>query len=516
MLHGITVDVHPSMVDAFHSTARHTPPGDMLSRTSPLNSLSTSVDYVRSLLSRDDQTGVVPEVVCLLRSLAKQSDRGAVVESVAQSKFHALQYVDDTIVPCGSQGDVVAVVNKTPSSACSRYALRTKSRFHYAVSKTCSMAILHSPELVAEGLDCEVVQQKLLLGVLVDAQLTFDPSLDVTLARGWSSFVSFLQVGRSGGLSLPVLATQTETRVVSKMLHLAPFLFLAQGAFHKLNRLQWRWGKMLLGVADSNAIRQPMVCAQCGWKYRLGTTLAIEVVMTLARLEFLRRDHPLRILHQTLAASTAHTWWDKAKDWLSGLVLPWPCPSILECGMFTRLDIEEAQGDSQLRQRLLKRYRQDIVLPLFTEFDRIHFFVAASRPLEGFGWSPLQLNLMPVDWASLIHCDFFQETYSAAYVQCWALVRSSARWPLPLFGLPNSFPLYHTCRCGEADATVKHVLCHCPCTAWCSLAVHFCDSLAPGRQEPAMFLRFLFDPPLEGRRFEVVASYVFYCFQCVC
>ena len=32
----------------------------------------------------------------------------------------------------------------------------------------------------------------------------------------------------------------------------------------------------------------------------------------------------------------------------------------------------------------------------------------------------------------------------------------------------------------------------------------------------AMFLRFLFDPPLEVRRFEVVASYVFYSFQCVC
>ena len=66
------------------------------------------------------------------------------------------------------------------------------------------------------------------------------------------------------------LAAQTETRIVSKLMHLAPFLCLAPGAYHKLNRLQWNWGKMLLGVRDQVEIRHALLRAQCGWELSLG------------------------------------------------------------------------------------------------------------------------------------------------------------------------------------------------------------------------------------------------------
>ena len=169
--------------------------------------------------------------------------------------FHSFQYVDDAIVPCASQGDVVAIVNKTNTSACSVFAKQTKSQFHYSPAKTSCLPLFDCPPVQTEGLDCDIVQEKLILGVLVGSQLSFAPLLRWALKHGWETFVSFLYAVESRGFSLPVLAAQTETRIVSKLMHLAPFLCLAPGAYHKLNRLQWNWGKMLLGVRDQVEIR---------------------------------------------------------------------------------------------------------------------------------------------------------------------------------------------------------------------------------------------------------------------
>ena len=69
---------------------------------------------------------------------------------------------------------------------------------------------------------------------------------------------------------------QTEARIVSKLRHLAPFMFMVPGAFHTLNRLQWRWGKLLLGIQDHVEARHALVIAQCGWDLSLGAQMAVE------------------------------------------------------------------------------------------------------------------------------------------------------------------------------------------------------------------------------------------------
>ena len=76
------------------------------------------------------------------------------------------------------------------------------------------MALLDSPPLEQEALDCLVVEQKRILGILVDARLTFVPYSLELLARGWTSFLSLIHTGQSGGFNLPIMAAEVTSRIV--------------------------------------------------------------------------------------------------------------------------------------------------------------------------------------------------------------------------------------------------------------------------------------------------------------
>lgn len=67
-----------------------------------------------------------------------------------------------------------------------------------------------------------------------------------------------------------------------------------------------------LGIQDHAEARHALVVAQCGWD-RVG--------MTMARIQLLPESHPLTVMLGKLPQSTAHTWWDQARDWLSSLQL---------------------------------------------------------------------------------------------------------------------------------------------------------------------------------------------------
>ena len=70
----------------------------------------------------------------------------------------------------------------------------------------------------------------------------------------------------SAGFSVAVLTTEICRRLVPAILFAAPLLVTATGVEHKLNRLQWRWGRSLLGASRDWAL----VFSQCGWPLRLG------------------------------------------------------------------------------------------------------------------------------------------------------------------------------------------------------------------------------------------------------
>ena len=113
------------------------------------------------------------ELRAALVDLPAFADKCALLDTIGSQHVGPLQYVDDTTVPCSSPGAIRAIVNKGKASACSCYALRTKSEFNYGKNKTCAMAFSDSPPLDAEFLDCQVVDQKVILGVLFDSQLSF-------------------------------------------------------------------------------------------------------------------------------------------------------------------------------------------------------------------------------------------------------------------------------------------------------------------------------------------------------
>ncbi|CAE7195943.1 MOCOS [Symbiodinium sp. CCMP2592] len=432
------------------------------------------------------QTREVQEV---LESLPSFADRCALLDALGSCPVEPLQYVDDTTVPCSSPGAIRYVVNKSASSACARYAARTKSQFHYGSNKTCAMALLNSPPLEPCSLDCEVVSQKTILGVLFDQDLTFEPLLRATLARAWSMFVDLFHTAETGGFSVPVLVSQVIIRLHPVILCVAAFIALVPGVLGKLNQLQWRWGKTILGCRYQRELRYHLVVAQCGWDMRLGTCLLLELVMMSARILLLPTDHPTARLAACLQAAPCVSWFTQVNALIREASLHRALPTLLDCGIFTCQEINAARTDTVLRKKILHRYRHEVVGPILLEHDRRHLAECLSYDIPVFGCSLAALGFytLKLDWEI-----FHLETPNTMWFnfRAWSLVRITARWPLPLLGFKD-FPLHLTCpACGEPEASIVHLLCECAATR--ESFASFCNE-APGcLNRPTAFLRALF------------------------
>ena len=92
------------------------------------------------------------------------------------------------------------------------------------------------------------------------------------------------------------------------LLSAAPFLIMAPRAIQKLNLLQWRWGKAILGCRYQRELKHHLVVAQCGWDLRLGTCLVLETLMYVARLELLPDSHPASALFKLLLETLSFSW----------------------------------------------------------------------------------------------------------------------------------------------------------------------------------------------------------------
>lgn len=79
------------------------------------------------------------------------------------------------------------------------------------------MPMSQAPDRPSPG--CDEVRLRRLLGVLVDAELTFAPLLKETRARAWVLFEEFFHAAESSGFFIPVAAAQVPLR-------LEPTLFL--------------------------------------------------------------------------------------------------------------------------------------------------------------------------------------------------------------------------------------------------------------------------------------------------
>ncbi|CAK0852658.1 unnamed protein product, partial [Prorocentrum cordatum] len=104
--------------------------------------------------------GVVEDEWLLLDDFIQMDIQFVALQGLASEFFR---------LPCGTaQGALRAVASAEPDSACSRFARAVRADFNYAYGKTAAMAVAGSPDPGWVG--CPVVDQKLVLGVLVDAR----------------------------------------------------------------------------------------------------------------------------------------------------------------------------------------------------------------------------------------------------------------------------------------------------------------------------------------------------------
>ena len=354
---------------------------------------------------------------------ATEADRAAAQDALGAEHLQPLQFSDDLTVPCPSPGALRAVVSAEPDSACSRFARAVRADFNCASGKTAAMAVAGSPDPGWVG--CPVVDQKLVLGVLVDADLTFQPLLRSVLARGHALFEALFHAGESGGFGLPVLSAQVPLRVESAILYPSPFLLLAHRAEYELNRMQAAWARRLLACTTGPPVPGEVVVAQCGWTCRLGTRMLERAIMARARLLAQPPDHPGTRMLALARRLTCASWASAVAARMAELT-----PPVLDIDVHPVFchPLRGAQCSLQLRRSLLRDFKLQVVRPALRARDRTAFQRATGACLPTLGMSFAVLvpepNQLPM---ALFQLDFWA-TYVArlSHVVRCAYVRGMA------------------------------------------------------------------------------------------
>ena len=172
------------------------------------------------------------------------------------------------------------------------------------------------------GSQVPVVARYPYLGILLDVGLTFNALLNSLLARGWTSFNSFLGAAYSRSLAFPLMATSIPNGVESVCLYGMELCVGSQRVEFRLDRMQVGWAEALLGVCDCTEGSWPVLLAECGWVIRLGANMLERAIMLSARLQLLPPCHPAALLFHVAQGMTATTWLSEITKWQRSLKLP--------------------------------------------------------------------------------------------------------------------------------------------------------------------------------------------------
>ena len=137
----------------------------------------------------------------LLTSLPRLADRLDVMERLGSYPIGALQYVDDTTHVCPGVGATRCIISEEGNSVCNRYSHRFAAEFNRGPGKTACMPMLDSPGVDPDDVGCVVVSSQVVLGILLDYQLSFAPLLGRMLASGRDAFNNFYFAAEMGGFS---------------------------------------------------------------------------------------------------------------------------------------------------------------------------------------------------------------------------------------------------------------------------------------------------------------------------
>ncbi|CAE8605722.1 unnamed protein product [Polarella glacialis] len=366
--------------------------------------------------------------VQLLSGMTNMSSRIQVLELMGSDPIGPLQLVDDTTAICPSAGAAAAVV------------------------------------LIGCEMGCPVVATYRNLGVLLDANLSFEPRLTELCRLGAALCGEVLQTARAGCFPLQAHAAQIPVRVETVVLFGAELLLEIDRAEGVLNRMQHSWARSVLGCGAHGRAKGLLAVAQCGWTVRLGTLFLEQVLVAQARARVLPVDRPLSRTLAVADNSLALTWARAAKHLLQSPKWSEPIPDICDSLAFAPEELSAARECPVVRRGVMRRYRCEVLRPILQEYDRTALVAVASEVITGIGvaYERFQCGVLRGALGSYPEP---QLPLPTKFLQASALVRISGKWPAVLWNGRSLLETLPRCpRCARTDVGVRHVV-TCPATA---------------------------------------------------
>ncbi|CAK0864232.1 unnamed protein product, partial [Prorocentrum cordatum] len=435
-----------------------------------------TAEEITNAISRLRESGALAQLPSL-------SDRIAVVESAGRHGLVMLQYIDDGVAACPSVGATRAILDQSISSATVKYAARHKAAFNFGPGKAECLAVHGSPMFDSTGMGFDLVLTHKMLGITLDAELSFAPHAKATMAMGRSLFDELYEAAEAGGFPVRVLAAQVLIRIVPAVLAGAAVLAAVPNIESDLNSLQAYWARATLGYRRGPRLNWALSRLQCQWDLRLGTLMILQVVMARARLWVLPEGHPATAMRDAARQSPAPSWW-RAAGQLMASMPNGPIRDISAHEGFTE-EVVAARSSPASRRSLLRRYRQEVALPALRAYDQPSVDAAADRPLPCLGL-PFR-SLMPAMQRGTQQY-MFEDHGGNLYFRLWAVCRVTGRWPLPVLGGEDAPLVLPRCgACPSTEVDVSHALLACGHTSasrrqlWTSI-----DGGAPTTQQAAL------------------------------
>ncbi|CAK0864484.1 unnamed protein product [Prorocentrum cordatum] len=126
------------------------------------------------------------------------------------------------------------------------------------------------------GMGFDLVLTHKMLGITLDAELSFAPHAKATMAMGRSLFDELYQAAEAGGFPVRVLAAQVLIRIVPAVLAGAAVLAAVPNIESDLNSLQAYWARATLGYRRGPRLKWALSRLQCQWDLRLGTLMILQ------------------------------------------------------------------------------------------------------------------------------------------------------------------------------------------------------------------------------------------------
>ena len=375
--------------------------------------------------------------------------------------FGPLFFVDDIVAPYPDLESTEEVLDVGLPA----FENLARCKFNFGPQKTATMACFDAPPARLH------VDYYKLLGIEVDAHLTFSKRLDVVCAWGRQLFEEFFHFVESVGLSPAVIALEIPARIEAPVLYGAELLVLAPRAEIRLNTLQASWAKAVIGARAFTDVRGILAVAECGWPLWLGSLMLEKAIVALARMQLMPSNHPARQLVELAATTPCDSWVQRVFLEMRNPQLQANIPAIAHSGICSGAQLEEAMYNREVRKSILRQYRLRVVRPILVSKDQRMYASAATKMLIGLGCHYQNLGVdVDGSWLSGLALS----PVSWRHLRIWWLIRVTGCWPSCLYALESPTSSLDMCpQCGAVNVVVSH--------AWlCPRLPLAVESISPG------------------------------------